>query len=171
MSMTDAAQGQQGPVFGVVAQYLKDLSFESPRAPDIFLSQDKNPQVSADVKTEARPLADGVFEVELLIAAKAVAGDDVVFQIECLYAGVFQVQGVPEQHMGPFLLIECPRMLFPFARNVVADATREGGFPPLMLQPVDFVEIYRRRAEAQAASGNPPAPSAQGPTSKIILPN
>jgi preprotein translocase subunit SecB len=95
--MTDAAQGQQGPVFGVVAQYLKDLSFESPRAPDIFLNQDKNPQVSADVKTEARPLADGVFEVELLIAAKAMAGDDVVFQIECLYAGVFQVQGVPEQ--------------------------------------------------------------------------
>jgi preprotein translocase subunit SecB len=170
--MTDAAPGaQQGPVFGVIAQYLKDLSFESPRAPEIFLAQDKNPQVSADVKTEARPLADGVFEVELLIAAKALAGDDVVFQIECLYAGVFQVQGVPEQHIGPFLMIECPRMLFPFARNVVADATREGGFPPLMLQPVDFVELYRRRLETQQGAGSPPAPSAQGPTSKIILPN
>ncbi|MFM8801205.1 MAG: protein-export chaperone SecB [Tagaea sp.] len=170
--MTDAAQGQpQGPVFGVLAQYLKDLSFESPRAPDVFLAQGANPQVSADVKTEARPLADGVYEVELLIAAKAAAGDDVVFQIECLYAGVFQVQGVPQEHLGPFLMIECPRLLFPFARNVVADATREGGFPPLMLQPVDFVELYRRRAEAQAAGGEAPQPSAVGPASKIILPN
>ncbi|MCA3248554.1 MAG: protein-export chaperone SecB [Azospirillum sp.] len=170
--MTDAAQGQpQGPVFGVLAQYLKDLSFESPRAPDVFLAQGANPQVSADVKTEARPLADGVYEVELLIAAKAAAGDDVVFQIECLYAGVFQVQGVPQEHLGPFLMIECPRLLFPFARNVVADATREGGFPPLMLQPVDFVELYRRRAEAQAAGGEAPQPSAVGPSSKIILPN
>lgn len=169
--MTDAAQGQpNGPVFGVLAQYLKDLSFESPRAPDIFLAQDKNPQVSADVKTEARPLSEGIYEVELLIEAKAAVGDEVVFQIECLYAGVFQVQGVPQEHLGPFLMIECPRLLFPFARNVVADATREGGFPPLMLQPVDFVELYRRRVEAQKGAAAP-APSAVGPTSKIILPN
>jgi len=170
--MTDAAQGQQqGPVFGVLAHYLKDLWFKSPPAPDILRGQDKNPQVSADVKTEARPLADNVYEVDLLIAAKAAAGDEVVFQIECLYAGVFQVQGVPQEHLGPFLMIECPRLLFPFARNVVADATREGGFPPLMLQPVDFVELYRRRAEAQAAGGEAPQPSAVGPSSKIILPN
>jgi preprotein translocase subunit SecB len=88
--------------------------------------------------------------------------------IECLYAGVFQITGLPQEHMGPFLMIECPRLLFPFARNIVADATRDGGFPPLMLQPVDFVELYRKRVEAQDAV---PAPSATGPTSKIILPN
>jgi preprotein translocase subunit SecB len=113
-------------------------------------------------------LTDGVYEVELLIAAKAAAGDEVVFQIECLYAGVFQVQGVPQEHLGPFLMIECPRLLFPFARNIVADSTREGGFPPLLLQPVDFVELYRKRL---AERTDAPAPSATGPTSKIILPN
>ena len=167
--MTDPASGgPQGPVFGVLAQYLKDLSFESPRAPDIFLAQDKNPQVGADVKVEARPLGQDVYEVELSIEAQAKVGDDTVFVIECLYAGVFQISGLPQEHLGPFLMIECPRLLFPFARNIVADSTREGGFPPLMLQPVDFVELYRKRMAAQEA---PPAPSAQGPTSRIILPS
>jgi len=168
--MTEPASGaQQGPVFGVLAQYLKDLSFESPRAPDVFLAQDKNPTVGADVKVEARPLGDGIYEVELSIEAAAKTGDDVVFLIDCLYAGVFQVTGLPQEHIGPFLMIECPRLLFPFARNIVSDATREGGFPPLLLQPVDFVELYRKRLADSAAAA--PAPSATGPTSKIILPN
>jgi preprotein translocase subunit SecB len=168
--MTDPASGgAQGPSFGVLAQYLKDLSFESPRAPDIFLAQDKNPQVAADVKVEARPLGQDVYEVELSIEAAARSGEETVFVIECLYAGVFQVAGLPQEHLGPFLMIECPRLLFPFARNIVADSTREGGFPPLLLQPVDFVELYRKRlAEREAGT---PAPSATGPTSKIILPN
>jgi preprotein translocase subunit SecB len=165
--MTDPA-APAAPIFGVLTQYLKDLSFESPRAPDIFLAQDRNPQVSADVKVEARPLGQDVYEVELSIEANAKTGDDPVFMIECLYAGVFQITGLPQEHMGPFLMIECPRLLFPFARNIVADATRDGGFPPLMLQPVDFVELYRKRVEAQDAV---PTPSATGPTSKIILPN
>ena len=165
--MTDQA-APAAPVFGVLTQYLKDLSFESPRAPDVFLAQDRNPQVSADVKVEARPLSQDVYEVELSIEAKAKTGDDPVFVIECLYAGVFQIAGLPPEHVGPFLMIECPRLLFPVARNIVADATRDGGFPPLMLQPVDFVELYRKRVEAQDAV---PTPSATGPTSKIILPN
>jgi preprotein translocase subunit SecB len=167
--MTDPANNAaQGPVFGVLAQYLKDLSFESPRAPDIFLAQDKNPQVAADVKVEARPMGQDVYEVELSIEASARSGEETVFVIECLYAGVFQVSGLPQEHLGPFLMIECPRLLFPFARNIVADSTREGGFPPLLLQPVDFVELYRKRL---AERTDAPAPSATGPTSKIILPN
>ena len=166
--MTDPAP-PAAPIFGVLTQYLKDLSFESPRAPDIFLAQDRNPQVAADVKVEARPLGQDVYEVELSIEASAKSGDDPVFVIECLYAGVFQISGLPQEHIGPFLMIECPRLLFPFARNIVADATRDGGFPPLMLQPVDFVELYRKRVEAQGDSV--PQPSATGPTSKIILPN
>ncbi len=166
--MTNPAAPAEGPVFAVLTQYLKDLSFESPRAPDIFLAQDKNPQVTADVKVEARPLGQDVYEVELSIEAKAMTGEEPVFVIECLYAGVFQLSGLGQDHLGPFLMIECPRMLFPFARNIVADSTREGGFPPLLLQPVDFVELYRKRIAAQKP---PPAPSAQGPTSKIILPN
>ena len=166
--MTNPAAPAEGPVFAVLTQYLKDLSFESPRAPDIFLAQDKNPQVSADVKVEARPLGQDVYEVELAIEAKAMTGEEPVFVIECLYAGVFQLSGLGQEHLGPFLMIECPRMLFPFARNIVADSTREGGFPPLLLQPVDFVELYRNRFAAQEP---PPAPSAQGPSSKIILPN
>ncbi len=151
--MTEPSGAQQeGPSFGVLAQYLKDLSFESPRAPDIFLAQDKNPQVGADVRVEARPLAENVYEVELSIQAQARQGEDTVFVIDCLYAGVFQIAGLPQEHLGPFLMIECPRMIFPFARNIVADATREGGFPPLLLHPVDFAELLRRQQQAQQGS-------------------
>ncbi|MBI1244622.1 MAG: protein-export chaperone SecB [Alphaproteobacteria bacterium] len=167
--MTDSSGApQEGPSFGVLAQYLKDLSFESPRAPDIFLAQDKNPQVGADVRVEARPLGENVYEVELSIQASARSGEETVFVVDCLYAGVFQIAGLPQEHLGPFLMIECPRMIFPFARNIVADATREGGFPPLLLQPVDFVELYRKRLAEQTQA---PTPSATGPSSRIILPS
>jgi preprotein translocase subunit SecB len=153
--MTNPAAPAEGPVFAVLTQYLKDLSFESPRAPDIFLAQDKNPQVTADVKVEARPLGQDVYEVELAIEASAKTGEEPVFVIECLYAGVFQLSGLGQEHLGPFLMIECPRMLFPFARAILANAVRDGGFPPFLLQPVDFAALYQARMAEIQRQGAP----------------
>jgi preprotein translocase subunit SecB len=140
----------------VTAQYLKDLSFESPRAPDIFRQQAAQPprvQVNVDVK--ARTVAQDHYEVTLILNAEAKSTDTVAFVVEAEYAGLFQVQGLTEQQLGPFLLIECPRLLFPFLRQIISDATRNGGFPPLMIAPIDFLALYRRQARAAAEAGAP----------------
>ena len=136
----------QAPIT-VNAQYLKDFSFENPNAPQ-SLGQTTPPAIEVGVNVGTRNLAPGVFEVTLALNGTAKRGDQTVFIAELTYAGVFTLQGIPEEHVRPVLLIECPRLLFPFARNILADATREGGYPPLLLQPVDFVDLYRRQVEA-----------------------
>lgn len=139
------------PSMNILAQYIKDFSFENPRAPQSMQKQDNPPQIGIDVKVGAKPMGENVYEVELNITAKAGEGDTLMFNVELMYSGLFRVENVPQEHLHPFIMIECPRLLFPFARHIVSDITRQGGFPPLMIDPVDFAQIYRRDMEARAA--------------------
>jgi preprotein translocase subunit SecB len=136
------------PQVAILTQYVKDLSFENPNAPASLQSQEQ-PRIDVNVSVNAKRAADNVFEVELKINAKAVAGNDTAFVIDLLYAGLFGLQNVPEEALQPFLLIEAPRIIFPFARRIVADSVRDGGFPPLMLDPIDFASLYMAQAQGQ----------------------
>ena len=135
----------------VHAQYVKDLSFENPRSPESLMSQSA-PQLSLDIKVRARPIEGRTYEVALVIEADAkTEQNEAIFILELVYGGVFTLGEVQEEHVGPLLLIECPRLLFPFARAIVANLTREAGFPPLNIAPVDFVSLYRQQlANAEA---------------------
>jgi preprotein translocase subunit SecB len=152
------AEPQQQPGIHVLGQYLKDLSFENPGAPRSLRPGEKAPKLDVNVNVNARPQSQSEFEVELKLEAKAARGDETLFIVEVAYAGLFQLRNVPHEHAQPLLLIECPRLLFPFARQIVADATRQGGFPPLMIDPVDFATLYRRR---MAELGAQPQSAAQ----------
>jgi len=144
-----AAAGVLPPLI-VRAQYVKDLSFENPRAPLSLQSLKSQPAIQIAVSVGAAKIGEQDYEVVLTINAEAKEGEETAFVAELVYAGVFSVGAVAPEHVRPLLLIEGPRLLFPFARNVLADATREGGFPPLMLQPIDFVELYRRELNQQS---------------------
>ncbi|MBP6985513.1 MAG: protein-export chaperone SecB [Alphaproteobacteria bacterium] len=130
----------------VNAQYIKDLSFETP-GPMAFANEKESPSINLNIEVRAHPQekANDMFEVELHVTAEATRSDKRVFLLELNYAGMFTLGDIPQQSVPPVLLIECPRLLFPFVRNIVADVTRDGGFPPLSLAPVDFSEIYRRQ--------------------------
>jgi preprotein translocase subunit SecB len=172
MSETSPQAGaQQRPPLVVNIQYVKDLSFEVPGAPQIFTQLRAQPSVNINLDVQARRVQEGqdVFEVSLLIRAEAQEAQEqaggngagpapnTVFVAEMTYSGVFTLSGLPENAIEPVLLVECPRLLFPFARNLLADVTREGGFPPVLLQPIDFVALWQaRRAQGQAQ-----APGAQ----------
>ena len=150
-----AAAGGNGnatkPTLNVLAQYVKDLSFESPGAPQSLRSRDKAPGIAINVNVNANPLSEKEFDVNLTLAAKASFDKDVLFNVELLYGGVFRIEGFPQEHMLPVLFIECPRLLFPFARQIVAEATRNGGFPPLMLDPIDFAQMFQQKLAEDAA--------------------
>ncbi|HEY5208390.1 MAG TPA: protein-export chaperone SecB [Stellaceae bacterium] len=137
------------------AQYVKDLSFENPRAPQSLMPQAQAPEIKLDVRVDAKNLAPDAFEVTLAITARAARKEEPVFLVELTYAGVVTLQNVPREHAQFFVLVETPRLLFPFARAILADATRDGGFPPLFIQPIDFAELLRRQQQAQAASVPP----------------
>jgi preprotein translocase subunit SecB len=151
-----AAQQQQ-PGIHVLGQYVKDLSFENPGAPKSLRGSDKAPKLDVNVNVNARPQAETEFEIELKLEAKAARGEETLFIAEVTYAGLFQIRNVPKEHMAAMLLIECPRLLFPFARHIIADATRQGGFPPLMIDPVDFAALYRQRMTEMTARQQPAA--------------
>jgi preprotein translocase subunit SecB len=139
------------PQMKVLGQYLKDLSFENPNAPQSLNTQTGQPEINISVNVNARTLTATDYEVELHLEAKASHEQKVVFAADLLYAGVFRLENIPQEALHPVVLIECPRMLFPFARQVLADATRNGGFPPLMLDPIDFAGMYQKRlAQSQA---------------------
>jgi preprotein translocase subunit SecB len=138
------------PSLRILGQYLKDLSFENPNAPQALAPQQTQPDINIAVNVNARNLAPTDFEVELHLDAKATREGKVVFAAELLYAGAFRLENFPPNLLHPAVLIECPRMLFPFARQILADATRNGGFPPLMLDPIDFANMYQRRIQQQA---------------------
>jgi preprotein translocase subunit SecB len=147
---TAAAEPQQGQVpLTIKAQYIKDLSFENPRAPQSFQVYQTPPSIQISVNVGAHHIQAQDYEVSIKINVDAKASDQPLFVVELDYAGVFTLGTVPQEHMRPLLLIEGPRLLFPFARNIIADATREGGYPPLFMQPVDFVELYRREIAQQ----------------------
>ncbi|EHK58617.1 protein-export chaperone SecB [Allomesorhizobium alhagi] len=137
----------------VLAQYVKDLSFESPGAPNSLRGRDKAPGINISVNVNANPISEKEFDVNLSLNAKASFEKDVLFNVELVYGGVFRIEGFPQEHMLPLLFIECPRLLFPFARQIVAEATRNGGFPPLMLDPIDFAQMFQQKmAEDKTAS-------------------
>ncbi len=156
-------QGQPLPPLVVNVQYIKDLSFEVPSAPDIYATLRNQPAVQINLDVQARAIQEGqpIYEVVLSVKAEArealpgangnaAAEGRVVFIAELHYGGVFTLNNVPPEAVEPLLLIECPRLLFPFARNVLSDVTREGGFPPVLLQPIDFVGLWQaRRAQGQ----------------------
>ncbi len=149
MNDTNGA-GEAMPQLNVLAQYTKDLSFENPNAPRSLAPQENSPNISIQVNVNLRQLAEADFEVELLLEGSASDGASTMFKFDLTYAGVFRLQNIPEQELHPILMIECPRLMFPFARQIVADAVRSGGFPPLLIDPIDFHNLYRQRAaEAQ----------------------
>lgn len=136
------------PGIRILAQYIRDLSFESPRAPESLRASGPQPQVDLGVELNARGRPDGFYEVEVKLTAKAARDAETVFVVELVYAGLFQVVNVAGSDLEAVLMIECPRFLFPFARRIIADMTGEGGFPPFMLEPIDFAAIYAQRKAA-----------------------
>ena len=144
-----AAQAAQAPLL-VNAQYIKDLSFELPNAPEILRRLNQQPQIQVNVNVQARNLGSDVYEVTLMLNAEAKLGEEPLFIVELEYAGVFTAKATDEDALKPLLLIEAPRLLFPFARAVISTLTREAGLPPMLIQPIDFVELYRRQAQAPA---------------------
>ncbi|MCO6188000.1 protein-export chaperone SecB [Rhizobium sp. L1K21] len=147
----NGANAQQQPSLNILAQYIKDLSFENPGAPQSLQAREKAPEININVNVNANPLSGNDFDVLLTLSATAKDGDKTLFQVELVYGGVFRVAGFPQEHMLPVLFIECPRLLFPFARQIIADATRNGGFPPLLVDPIDFGQMFQQRmAEEQA---------------------
>lgn len=144
-----APQPGQQPSLRILGQYLKDFSFENPNAPQSLAPQQNQPDINIAVNVNARNLGPNDFEVELHLDAKATGEGKTIFAAELLYAGIFKLENYPANILQAAVLIECPRFLFPFARQILADATRNGGFPPLMLDPIDFVQMYQRRLAAQ----------------------
>lgn len=136
----------------VNAQYVKDFSFENPRAPHSLLQQKEAPEVQLGVDVKAQSLGPDIYEVLLTVNANAKSAGEAVFVAELTYAAVVTVRNTPQELLPALLLVETPRLLFPFARAVIATATREGGFPPLLLHPVDFAELLRRQQLAAAAA-------------------
>jgi len=160
MTDTDAGAGAPEPAAGaeqpgirILAQFIRDLSFENPRAPESLRASGAQPQIDLGVEMAARTRADELHEVDLKLTASAKNDEEPIFTVELLYGGLFQINGVAPENLEPVLLIECPRFLFPFARRIIADLTAEGGFPPFMLDPIDFGMVYAAR---RAQMENPP---------------
>ena len=139
--VTDAEQ----PMLRILAQYLKDASFENPNAPNSLRAGLDAPGIDLNVEVKGAPLDESTAEVTLLISAKASRGDDVAFICEMEYSGLFAFANIQADQLQALLLIECPRLIFPFARQIMAELTQQGGFPPLMLEPLDFAQLYRQQ--------------------------
>ena len=145
-----SGSSEEFPQVGVISQYVKDLSFENPASPAVFQWQGQ-PQIDVQFNIGAQTVGEEVHEVALRIEVTARADQGTAFKVDLLYAGLFAIRNLPEEQMQPFLLAEAPRILFPFARRIIADAVRDGGFPPLMLDPIDFATLYmQRQAQLQA---------------------
>jgi preprotein translocase subunit SecB len=148
---TNPMQDQGRPPLIINGQYVKDLSFEAPNTPQIFSTlQGEQPSIKVDIDVQAEPKAENLFEVALKVRAEARAKEQLVYLLEVAYAGLFTLN-VAEEQVGPVLLIECPLILFPFLRRIVADLSGDGGFAPLMLSPIDFSNLYRQRIQQMQA--------------------
>jgi preprotein translocase subunit SecB len=144
----------------VLGQYIKDLSFENPNVRkmlDNSNTQQQQPNLRVEVSVNITRMAEKVFESSIQFKAEATGDTGVIYDLELAYAGLFQVDNMPEQMLEPFLLVNCPALLFPYLRRLVADLTREGGFPPLVLDPIDFANLYmsRQRERAEQAASKP----------------
>ncbi|MEM1398434.1 MAG: protein-export chaperone SecB [Pseudomonadota bacterium] len=149
--MADEPQAKAAPTapppVQIISQYVKDLSFENPNASTSLTPGQPAPQVTVNVDVRTNKIDDTKFEVVLAIKGDAKVGETQAFIVELAYAGIVNTTDVPKEMVAPLLLIEVPRLLFPFARAVIADATREGGYPPMMVQPIDFADLFRRQME------------------------
>ncbi|PHR61207.1 MAG: protein-export chaperone SecB [Robiginitomaculum sp.] len=150
---TEAVQTeeQDAPMLSVLAQYIKDSSFENPSAPESLRSDLSPPEISINIEIGRQMLEGGVAEVVLMFSAKAERDNKPVFLCELEYAGLFTFGNVPEEHLLPMIMIECPRLLFPFARQIMADMTQSGGYPPILLDPPDFAGMFRAEMMRRAA--------------------
>ena len=148
--MADDTQGAAAPQPGtapsmnLVGQYIRDLSFENPGAPATLLGGGANPAFNVSISVGVKKQSEEIYAIELTLNAKANRDETVLFNVELVYGGIFRIKNVPENQLSPLLMIECPRLIFPFARQVLASVTQQGGFPPLMMEPVDFSAIYRQ---------------------------
>ena len=151
----NGAMGAQDPNMGgapalnALAQYIKDFSFENPNAPASLGPQQNAPQINIQVNVNARQLAEADFEVELKLEGGAGEGPGTLFRFELTYCGIFRAINVPQDQLGAVVMIECPRLLFPFGRQIIADGVRNGGFPPLYIDPIDFGALYQQRMAEQ----------------------
>lgn len=149
-------QAKAAPRFSVMTQYTKDFSFENPNAPRTLTTQQQGPKISLQINVNVRQVGPADFEVSLMLEGGAGEGADALFKFELNYAGVFRVENVPQEQIQPLVMIEGPRLLFPFARQIVAESVRAGGYPPLYVDPIDFHGLYMQRLAA-ANSGAIPA--------------
>ena len=138
------------PAVGLISQYIKDLSFENPNAPAIYQNPEA-PQIDVQFNIASSQVGEDIYEVILKVEVRAESDTTVAFIVDLSYAGLFGIRNVPAEHIQPFLLGEAPRLIFPFARRVLADAVRDGGFPPLLLEPIDFAQMYQQQASGQPA--------------------
>lgn len=160
--MADEPNGADtSPSMNLIGQYIRDLSFESPGAPGSIMLGSGNPTFSPSINVGAKKEADEIYAVEITLNAKAERDSAILFNVELIYGGVFRIRNVPDERMPELLMIECPRLIFPFARQVMASVTQQGGFPPLMLEPVDFSALYVQNLQsleaAQKAESDQPA--------------
>jgi preprotein translocase subunit SecB len=157
MAITNGGPAQdQPPQLNVLAQYIKDFSFENPNAPRSLGQNQQQPAINIQINVNAKPITESDIEVELKLEGKADTGGTVLFVFDLVYAGVFRIQNVPQEHVHQLVMIECPRLLFPFAREIIATAVRNGRFPPLLIDPIDFVGLYRQKmSETQARQEAP----------------
>ncbi|HXW70229.1 MAG TPA: protein-export chaperone SecB [Methylocella sp.] len=151
----DGSQADLAPAINALVQYTKDFSFENPNAPRSLGPQEKSPNIAIQVNVNARQIAEADFEVNILLEGSAGEGAGLLFKFELDYAGLFRLRNIDQKSKHPVVMIECPRLLFPFARQIIAEAVRGGGFPPLYLDPIDFAALYRKRMSE--ASMEPPA--------------
>jgi len=142
------------PVFGIEKLYVKDLSVEVPNAPEIFLERE-NPQIQIQLNSNGRGVGEGVYEVALTVTVTAKIGEKTVFLVEVGQAGIFRIMNVPEEQMEPLIAVACPNILYPYAREVVADAVTRAGFQPIVLQPVNFEAMYMQRLQEQEQASAP----------------
>jgi preprotein translocase subunit SecB len=155
-----ATDGNQAPPqLNVLAQYIKDLSFENPNAPRSLQQQQQQqaPKINIQINVNAKPVADSDYEVDLKLEGRAETAGTVLFSFDLTYSGIFRLQNIPQDNIHPVMMIECPRLLFPFAREIIATAVRNGGFPPLLIDPVDFVGLYRQRLAELGKQAEAPA--------------
>lgn len=154
--MTDVENGAEAapvqPQIRILAQFIRDLSFENPRAPDSLRTQGQ-PSIDLGVELGARARPDGLYEVDLKLNVLAQHEEQVTFQVELVYGGLFDIQGVPDDQIEPVLLVECPRFLFPFARRIISELSSEGGFPPFMIEPLDFGAVYAAQLAQRNGEG------------------
>jgi len=148
--------GAEGPRMNILSQYVKDFSFENPDGPRVIQNRDQGSRINVGINVTSNKLQSGDWEIAIKFDCTAKDGERTMFAIELLYCGIARFTNVPDNQIEPLSMIEVPRLLFPFARQILADATRNGGFLPLMLDPVDFVSMYRQRQQQAAGASAPP---------------